>query len=335
VARKAALLFNDFEVPDNEDYRAARGFLPLLRALPTFGWIAGLGLVGLARAPGLGRRGWLLAGFVGTLVSEVLLTFNLGRYRLALAALLLVCAGAGADRLLGSLRAGSRGGRRGLLGAGIAVAASAYAFIPPLDLDLGHRDAEERRYREEVLAAAAQRDALPALAAAAAIPPPSAERLHALGAACALAGLIPEAENAFVGALGADPGHLPSHWELARIADRTGRPAAAAARLRAMAGIAPDDPLVRFAFGSTLARLADDDPARARQYAAEAREQLERAVGLEPALTGAWYQLARLSWLAGDDARAGRELARAIAAGPENAAALRLRERVLRGPEPL
>jgi hypothetical protein len=94
--RKVKVLFQDFEVPDSEDFSVAREQLPFLRVLPTFGWIFGIGLVGLfgpvrtlrSRSPLI----WLLA----FLAIEVALTFNLARYRLAMVAIWLIPSGAGA-----------------------------------------------------------------------------------------------------------------------------------------------------------------------------------------------------------------------------------------------
>lgn len=334
LARKIVLLFNDFEIPDNDNYRASRGLLPLLRVVPTFGWIFGLGLLGLACAPRLGRRGWLLGGFVGMLVLEVLLTFNLARYRLALTALWLIGAGAGGAWLFEQARAGGHGVRRALIGAGIAAIASAAAFIPLADLERGRRELESQ-YRTEFERLARQRSALPGLAAAARALPRDAARTFDFGFGLEGSGFIPEAERAFAEVLRIDPANLAARKELARLADRLGRPAEAAAHLRTMVSLAPGDAWVRFALGSVLARLAAESPAAADALTREARVNLEEAARLDPALTGAWYQLGRLSWLADDDATAQRELQHALETDPGNEAVIRLLERISLGPAPL
>lgn len=335
LARKAVLLFNDFEIPDNDNYRVARGFLPLLRVLPTFGWVFGLGLLGLALAPSFGRRGWLLLGFAAMLLLEVLLTFNLARYRLAFAALWLIGAGAGVAWILGSVRSGGAGIRRALLGIGIAAAVSATAFCWPIDLERGHSDEVEAQYRNEVETLARQRAALPAIVAAAREQPLDVARLFVLGSSFERIGLIPEAERTFLEMVRIDPANVVARGELARLADRLGRPAESAAHLRAMVNLAPGDAWVRFALGSVLARLAAETPANAEALGREARAYLEEAARLDPTIPGVWYQLGRLSWLAGDDAAARDLVIRALERDPGNETVIRLLERISLGPVPI
>lgn len=152
--------------------------------------------------------------------------------------------------------------------------------------------------------------------------------------AALLSGLIPEAEDAFGEALRIDPRHLAPRWELARIADRTGRPAEAVAHLHALVQVAPQDARALFALGTILARTAADTPADAPHREAEARGLLEEAVRFDPRLTGPWYQLGRLAWLAGDEGAARRMLQRALETDPGNEAVLRLLDLIASGPEP-
>ncbi|MEX0585340.1 MAG: glycosyltransferase family 39 protein, partial [Pirellulales bacterium] len=81
---KASVLLNDFEVPDSESYQLSRQFVPILRVLPSFGWIVGCGLLGLALCLRQWRRYGLLLGFVAAYVAPVLLLYNFGRFRIGL-----------------------------------------------------------------------------------------------------------------------------------------------------------------------------------------------------------------------------------------------------------
>jgi hypothetical protein len=138
-----------------------RGFLPLLGFLPSFGWIAGPGFLGfllLAKSRGAPR---LTAGFGAVLILEVLLTFNLGRYRLALAAVWLLYAGVGVA-WLGSKQAWQAGaGRRlRLAGAGAAAALTAFAFLDPPGRDPAGLTAVHDLFRRQAEAAVPSRQRL-------------------------------------------------------------------------------------------------------------------------------------------------------------------------------
>lgn len=88
-----------------------------------------LGFLLLGKRRGAPR---LTAGFGAVLILEVLLTFNLGRYRTALAAVWLLYAGVGLAWLVSSQgwRAGA-GWRARLAGAGVAASLAAFSFLDP------------------------------------------------------------------------------------------------------------------------------------------------------------------------------------------------------------
>lgn len=133
MGQKLICVLRDYEYMDNLNFEYFRARTPVLRALPTFGWIVGLGLVGLVLLPRTRtHRGAVcifLVAAAGLLVGCVL-GFALGRYRMPLAVLLTVPAGIALTRGAAWVRH-----RRvvPLVLAGavvVAVTASSYAVLP-------------------------------------------------------------------------------------------------------------------------------------------------------------------------------------------------------------
>lgn len=132
TAKKAVILLNDFEVNDSENFRVAKRVVGILKWLPSFGWISGLGLVGVVACWRQGRQGQLLVGLVAAHVASVLLTYNFGRFRLGLMPLWCLLAAYGAAWLVDAWRSGNQVARRRAAGyALIAVLATVLAFLPP------------------------------------------------------------------------------------------------------------------------------------------------------------------------------------------------------------
>ncbi len=132
TAKKAVILLNDFEVNDSENYRVARRVVGILRWLPSFGWISGLGLIGAAVCWRQGRRHQLLLGLVAAHVASVLLTYNFSRFRLGLTPLWCLLAAQGAAWLVDAWRREDPATRRRATGyAVIAVLVTVLAFLPP------------------------------------------------------------------------------------------------------------------------------------------------------------------------------------------------------------
>jgi len=132
AAVKLSGWLNDFEAPSDQFYAVTRDEIPWLRALPTFGWVAGLGLLGIALAlrSDPARSVFPLLVLAAHGVSFVL-TFNFGSFRAGMIPVWLSFAGHGADRIAALLAA-----RRieALAAAALFVAAAtAVAFRPPLD----------------------------------------------------------------------------------------------------------------------------------------------------------------------------------------------------------
>ena len=87
TGRKAVLLLNDYEAPDNSDYHVTGRFVPILRrGLPTFGWLAGLGVVGIFLCCREWRRYQLLVGLIAVQALPVIVYYDFGRFRLGMLA---------------------------------------------------------------------------------------------------------------------------------------------------------------------------------------------------------------------------------------------------------
>ncbi|HMB69005.1 MAG TPA: glycosyltransferase family 39 protein, partial [bacterium] len=129
IVRKLGLLYNDFEIPDDEDLRFFRRYAPVLRLpLPGFGLIAALGLAGLAAAAWRRSAPPELVLFVVTYSLSVALFFVFSRYRLPLVAPLAVFAGSFVQVAWGAVR---RDRWRPLAaGAALVVAFAAFLFRP-------------------------------------------------------------------------------------------------------------------------------------------------------------------------------------------------------------
>jgi tetratricopeptide (TPR) repeat protein len=133
--RKAALLVNDFEVPDNHSFEYASRFLPTLR-FPFFGFgIAGaLGLAGLlAQARRKPMHPLLL--FVAVYAATVVATVSADRIRVAIVPALLAAAGTFFPWLR---RAGSRARLAGLAGAGLALFLTHAPVFPSAEVERKH-----------------------------------------------------------------------------------------------------------------------------------------------------------------------------------------------------
>jgi tetratricopeptide (TPR) repeat protein len=326
VAERAAALVNDYEMPDNEDYQVATRYLSLLRVLPTFGWVCGLGLAGLwfiREIPGR-RDAWLPAGCIAALAFGILLTFVIGRYRLAFVAIWLPLAGRGAAGVWEL--AASRSFPRLVVPALLIAGGSALAFSSPPRLDPERVVYKQGLYAREVEEAARVRDRLEDLQAGAGAEPRDPGRQVELGRALARTGRVPEAMHAFSRALTADPGYVPAHAGLAWVSSTLGRSTEAIAHLEAITRKEPASATALAELGGALARAAVEASAPATaDLERQAEERLAQALRFDPGLAEAHIQIARLYMIRGERARAAKELARAFELAPDNAEARRLR----------
>jgi hypothetical protein len=138
VARKTAILFNDFEVPDSEDYSVSAEFVPLLRVLPSFGWLVGFGAIGIvlslrwSMTSHATNRCWLPLGFVAAHALFVVVVYNFGRFRLGMMPVWMLFAAQGLSWLIMATRSVSQTTRwQAACGWVVALALSGVALIPP------------------------------------------------------------------------------------------------------------------------------------------------------------------------------------------------------------
>ncbi len=105
TARKFALFWNHYEIPNHYHLAFVAGFAPILRIpVGSFAIVAPLGLVGIGMALRKRRQMGLLAAFGVTFMASVLPFFITGRYRLAIVLPLLIGTGYAVGRIADAVR---------------------------------------------------------------------------------------------------------------------------------------------------------------------------------------------------------------------------------------
>lgn len=319
TADKLGILCNDFEVPDTEDYRQARRWVPLLRHLPSFGWVFGFGMVGFFLC--VRRRGLflILPGFVATFAAGILLTHNLARYRIGMVPVLIILAAHGLVWTVRKALAPGTGAHRRAAAAGacaLVLTGLSYSRLhywdPAKELQL------EKDQAESVLTGARLRDSIPGLRASLLAEPGRSDLRFELAQALEITGKIPEAVAEHRETLRRDPGHAPSWWRLADILQTHGRPLEAVPCMERVVALQPEDPRARRALGMLFAKLATDpdQPDRLR-LVAPAEHQFREARRLAPSDPVAPYLLGRLHFLLGARDEAREELYTAVILNPD------------------
>jgi len=335
TADKLGILCNDYEPPDSEDYSLVRRWIPILRALPTFGWIFGFGVVGLVLCLVRRGHGQILAGFVAVFVGEILLTHNLARYRLGLVPVLIVLAAHGLTWTAGE--AFAPGTRRLWAGAAglCALALTGLSFTRP---DYRYSDpTKEVQFRAKaeqgVMKDAWVRDGIPGMRATLLADPSQVDVRFQLAQALEWIGKIPEAIAEYRNVLRIDPGHVPSWRRLATLLEMLGRPLEALPCLERIALLRPEDPLVHRDLGVLFAQLATDpdQPGRLR-YVSPAEWRFGEARRLLPSDPTAPYLAGRFHFLLGSHAVAREELYAAVILKPDFADAWRLLDQLPKHP---
>jgi hypothetical protein len=101
--QKILCVLGDFEYPNNINFYFFRETTPILRVLPTFGWFVGLGLVGMVLLGLYGRQrqaALIPLAAAAALLVGCIIGFAMGRYRMPLAVLMTIPAGATVSLLL-------------------------------------------------------------------------------------------------------------------------------------------------------------------------------------------------------------------------------------------
>jgi len=311
---KTRILLQDAEVPDSEDYDVTGTMIPLLHLLPSFGWITGLALLGLVclwRRSGQGR---LVGLTVLVLVAEVLLTYNYGRFRLALAALCLVAAGVGGAWLLEKFQEW-RCVCWQLAGALLLVIGAAWLAwsTPP-------RVAMSSDYRTIVQTAAEKRNMIPVLEQERAQRPDASDPLYYLGEALWISGKTQEAVAVYELLVEEHPEDLDGHRALGNIYRSFGQLEKAAGHAEALIRLLPED-----YYGYFLAGQIALDQGMLRQprtkgmdstAIAAARKWLLRASLLQPTDAEVHHLLGRFLYFTGNTSGALEELNRALELNP-------------------
>lgn len=328
LARRARGLCNDYEFPDNENFATARRFTPLLRWLPSFGWVLGLGVLGIAWSLRSPAPAFLPLSFLAVVALQVLLSYALGRFRLALAPLLLLFAGHALERLAQLAASGTTRDRRRLVGAAcVAGLASASAYLPPpVAADDRWILRADEDYRSQAAARLVQRVRIGDLEAHLATRPDDAAAWGALGEALEKDGRNFEAEQAQTTALRLEPGSPAAHWALAGLCYAQGRFDRAAQHARDYVRAKPDDGRGHTGLGVYCSRLADETRAAAAADALrqEAAAHFAEARRLDPVNAEVWFFSGKYLALAGSWQEAAALLTRAIELSPGHTEARRV-----------
>ncbi len=226
LARKAELLVNDYEVPDNQDVYFVERYSPVLRwSFLSFGWIFPFAIVGLATS--LRSRGVrLLAGVIGVYACSVIAFFVNARYRIPMMPFLIVLAAMGLASIARMVAAVEIRKLAVATAVGLAAALFSFQHLSFHDRDvnnalawhnLGGLQARVGRYDDAVDSYLSSLNLAPTL---------EGSRLE-LAALLAERGQLDEAEAQLVTATELDPGSVDAWIGLGDLYRMTGHPARA------------------------------------------------------------------------------------------------------------
>jgi hypothetical protein len=317
---RALIVANDFEAPDSEVYSVTRELVPFLRALPTFGFLAGLAglglLVSLPRREGVLIAAFLAAGLVG-----IMLSYPLGRFRLALLPSCLVMAGAGAAWIS---HAWARDRKLALAGLVLAGLLSGVSFLPP-PASQGWVQATEAAFRESLPHKTEARDRIPALEGSLREAPFDPAVADALANQLEVIGKWREARELYQRVLEVDPGFETARWSLLSIHYYQGDFPAALEQARLYTTTFPASDAGHTAHGVFAAKVGlERSGEEGLGYLRESAEHLDQGVHLNPGSASALYYRARMSALGGDRAGAVSDVSAALRIAPEFSEAVHL-----------
>jgi tetratricopeptide (TPR) repeat protein len=284
MGRKLALAFNAVEIVDTEDqYTHAETSLALRLSghLLHFGVLAPLALLGMWIRWDDRRRLLPLYLLLGAYLASLVAFYVFARYRLPLAPILALFAGAG---LVGLPRFVRTAPRSQVAAAGSAAAVAAVVCNWPI-VDTDYMRSVTRYNLGNELAALGRTDeAIGEYRLAISRFEGNAQAHHNLGALLAGRGDLASARARYERALAIAPGYVDARVNLARTLHETGDADGAIAQLDHALRLAPDRADAHHERGAILLERGELD---------RAIRSLERAVALDPELPGARADLAR------------------------------------------
>jgi tetratricopeptide (TPR) repeat protein len=335
LGSKLLWLFQDEEVREIHSPDFFRAQSAALRWLPGFGLLLPLAICGGWSAWRERRVPWMVVGYIGFLSATVVLLVYGMRYRLPIVPGVAIFSGAGAVAVARALRGAA------------ATARWRQAAVPLALLVGGALLAHARRYppnrnfaEEWALTGSSLEEngrldeAEQAFAKAREADPRSALGWDGLGRVRSRQERWDEAAAAFRKAVSLDSGYRRSHYHLALVYERQGRPGDAERELSAALAISPFYPPCEQELGSlrlsrgdldgaekTYRRLLEREPrtagallglarvAGARGRPAEGVDYARRAVALDPDEEQGWFLLGTLATGAGDAGTASEAVA--------------------------
>lgn len=308
TGRKLLLAWNGVEAMDTVDLATYAERSPLLAAcarIVPFGVLAPLGLLGLWLTRQRARELWPLWGMLVVYTASVALFYVVARYRLPLAPVLALFAGAACVEVARAARAAALG-RLAVAAAFVTVAAVLcnWPLLSPERMsgrthaNLGGAYAAEGRVAEAIAEyrLALERD------------PRSAAAHAGLGTLLARRGETTMALEQFEAALESAPDLAASHENLGTALASLGRRDEAIAEFRRALELDPESAGSHFDLGTALAASGES---------AEARRELELALRLEPTNAQAHNNLGILLASRGELEAAIREFAEALRLRPD------------------
>ena len=295
TVRKLCVALNDFEVPDSENYAVSCEWLPFLRILPSFGWFAGLGLLGMAISLGADRRRWLVIGFVVAHLVTLLCTYNFARFRLGMIPLWLCFAAHGAVWLLSCWTSSQRTTKYRSFATLAVATVTLLAFCPPLGHSTTDYEAQSEWFRQELVRRQHEQDEMNRLRLSVKENPRNPSLRQELGWSLLRLGYLNDAVKSFEAAVRIDSQSAELTQQLGTVLAQARRLDDAAKYLERSVKLKPDDANSWSNLGRTyieLAREQKHDVPTARALKARAVDSWREAIRIEPRHLGALYNLA-------------------------------------------
>lgn len=317
ILKKTAILFNNDEVPDSENYDFTVGLIPAVGFLPTFGWLTGLGFLGAILLWRRGMPGKLAIFLAVMLILEVLLTYNYGRFRLALCAVWMIFAGTGVAQLCqAEFWRGSKNYQRIAFAGGVILLAAALSWMPPPRASMA---SNIQQLETLALEAAEKRSFIPRLRHEAAIMPDDPDPHYYLGVSLWATGMIGEAIEAYEEVLRIRPDDPDTHRNLANIFRHYDRLDRALKHAEMLITLMPEDFYGYYLTGilKLESGMASTDAKIAARHFKDAVIDLQRAATLQPQGAEIHHELGKALYFIGNIAAARRELATALDINPE------------------